>query len=650
MALTISAGKNTTACTRISADDDQRPGHAQRLQLGLQRVDVAVRRRGRARPAAARPPRPRSAATASAARVSSRRRRTRHLRYGAGCRNPYVSGGEPPRGRLLAPRRGGRGAGSLHACPPPPQLPAHRRPPGGRHRRRPDRSCSPRCCCSPAPASTGRTARRTTTATSPPAASASSPRTLRARQRRPRRRRHPARRGPLRQGPAEGAQRRRQAGVRRHRPLARRRRLPRRRRARDADRRRLSPVRGRATAPAGGDRRARPRPARRTSGPPPPQGTGTQTLDWDVEDGNWSVVVMNADGSAGVDAGVSAGANLPFLDDLGLWLVDRRPRAARARRRRCSRAACAVAPLARAEPPQSSHPSGGRLALVIVGAPDRPSCADARSSCRRRRPAVGQRQARRRRLLQRAATRAHRRRDTVRGHQRPRRPRGLPSADRQGRFEPRPHAACARHRDAPGRSSASAARTTPAAYLDATAPHAARRLRRRAVQARVRRGDAATRRPRDPTKPGHQAGVAPASTAGTTLDWDVEPDQAESTLVPDERRRLARAWTRPSSPARRCRSSVRSAWIVTRRRTVVAGAAACCCSRWAQASAAAVIACRICFGQHEPHVLAQDLELRDVGVPRARKNSTRPSTSSSGALAPEEMPTTRAPSSHSSCT
>jgi hypothetical protein len=42
-------------------------------------------------------------------------------------------------------------------------------------------------------------------------------------------------------------------------------------------------------------------------------GSGTQTLTWDVKQGHWSVVVMNADGSAGVDAGVSAGATLDFL-------------------------------------------------------------------------------------------------------------------------------------------------------------------------------------------------------------------------------------------------------------------------------------------------------------------------------------------------
>lgn len=56
------------------------------------------------------------------------------------------------------------------------------------------------------------------------------------------------------------------------------------------------------------------------------QGTGTQRLDWRVKDGDWSVVVMNADASPGVHADVSAGAKVPFLDDvawaaLGMGLV-----------------------------------------------------------------------------------------------------------------------------------------------------------------------------------------------------------------------------------------------------------------------------------------------------------------------------------------
>jgi hypothetical protein len=45
-------------------------------------------------------------------------------------------------------------------------------------------------------------------------------------------------------------------------------------------------------------------------------GHGTQTLTWKVADGDWSVVVMNADGSPGVDAGVRAGANVPFLNEV----------------------------------------------------------------------------------------------------------------------------------------------------------------------------------------------------------------------------------------------------------------------------------------------------------------------------------------------
>ena len=51
------------------------------------------------------------------------------------------------------------------------------------------------------------------------------------------------------------------------------------------------------------------------------QGRGTQTLDWRVDEGNWSVVVMNADGSRGVAADVSAGAKAPFLDELGFGAI-----------------------------------------------------------------------------------------------------------------------------------------------------------------------------------------------------------------------------------------------------------------------------------------------------------------------------------------
>jgi hypothetical protein len=46
-------------------------------------------------------------------------------------------------------------------------------------------------------------------------------------------------------------------------------------------------------------------------------GSGKQTLNWEIHDGDWSVVVMNADGSAGVDTDISTGAKVPFLDDIG---------------------------------------------------------------------------------------------------------------------------------------------------------------------------------------------------------------------------------------------------------------------------------------------------------------------------------------------
>ena len=51
------------------------------------------------------------------------------------------------------------------------------------------------------------------------------------------------------------------------------------------------------------------------------QGSGKQTLNWEIRDGDWSVVVMNADGSAGVDADVSTGAKVPFLNELGWTAV-----------------------------------------------------------------------------------------------------------------------------------------------------------------------------------------------------------------------------------------------------------------------------------------------------------------------------------------
>ena len=50
-------------------------------------------------------------------------------------------------------------------------------------------------------------------------------------------------------------------------------------------------------------------------------GTGTQSITWKVESGQWAVVVMNADASRGVAASVSVGATAPFLFALALGLL-----------------------------------------------------------------------------------------------------------------------------------------------------------------------------------------------------------------------------------------------------------------------------------------------------------------------------------------
>jgi hypothetical protein len=46
-------------------------------------------------------------------------------------------------------------------------------------------------------------------------------------------------------------------------------------------------------------------------------GDGQREVTWDVDDGDWSVVVMNEDGSRGVDADVRAGVRLGWLDEAG---------------------------------------------------------------------------------------------------------------------------------------------------------------------------------------------------------------------------------------------------------------------------------------------------------------------------------------------
>jgi hypothetical protein len=50
-------------------------------------------------------------------------------------------------------------------------------------------------------------------------------------------------------------------------------------------------------------------------------GTGTQTLSWELTEGTWSLVLMNADGSRGVAADVELGARVGLLPAIALILV-----------------------------------------------------------------------------------------------------------------------------------------------------------------------------------------------------------------------------------------------------------------------------------------------------------------------------------------
>lgn len=45
-------------------------------------------------------------------------------------------------------------------------------------------------------------------------------------------------------------------------------------------------------------------------------GTGLQTLDWPVESGEWTAVIMNADASRGVTAELALGARVPNIDPI----------------------------------------------------------------------------------------------------------------------------------------------------------------------------------------------------------------------------------------------------------------------------------------------------------------------------------------------
>lgn len=44
-------------------------------------------------------------------------------------------------------------------------------------------------------------------------------------------------------------------------------------------------------------------------------------LDWDAGDGDWSIVLVNSDGSQGIDVAVSGAAKIPFLGAIGAGLL-----------------------------------------------------------------------------------------------------------------------------------------------------------------------------------------------------------------------------------------------------------------------------------------------------------------------------------------
>jgi len=50
-------------------------------------------------------------------------------------------------------------------------------------------------------------------------------------------------------------------------------------------------------------------------------GAGERTLTWNPDDGSWTVVVMNADGSPGIDVRADLGARFPALPWIGLGLL-----------------------------------------------------------------------------------------------------------------------------------------------------------------------------------------------------------------------------------------------------------------------------------------------------------------------------------------
>jgi hypothetical protein len=75
-----------------------------------------------------------------------------------------------------------------------------------------------------------------------------------------------------------------------------------------------------STQAVGGDRRPQP-PAQQRFWRAQATGSGTQSLRWPVETGDWSTVVMNADGTRGVAAQVRVGAKVSALSWVATGLL-----------------------------------------------------------------------------------------------------------------------------------------------------------------------------------------------------------------------------------------------------------------------------------------------------------------------------------------
>jgi hypothetical protein len=49
--------------------------------------------------------------------------------------------------------------------------------------------------------------------------------------------------------------------------------------------------------------------------------TGEQTISWEPDEGNYYVVLMNADGSEGINADIKVGVQVPFFGGIGDILI-----------------------------------------------------------------------------------------------------------------------------------------------------------------------------------------------------------------------------------------------------------------------------------------------------------------------------------------